>query len=121
MAFYLEKDYFEDVELFNLVQQVMSGDLTLHWYDAKTERVRLAPRDPARGLTYADCNVGSYGYDQLPELLRTHYRMAPRGAELWGKLPDLGYTVNRKDEVCADNIATHIEEAQSRHWTHALE
>ena len=39
MAFYLEKDYFEDVELFNLVQQVMSGDLTLHWYDAKTERV----------------------------------------------------------------------------------
>ena len=114
MAFYLEKDYFEDVELFNLVQQVMSGDLTLHWYDAKTERVRLTPRDPARGLTYADCNVGSYGYDQLPELIRTNYSMAPRGAELWGKLPDLGYTVNRKSDVWADNVVALYEEAKAR-------
>ena len=59
MAFYLEKDFFEDVELFNLVGKVMSGDLTLHWYDAKTERVRISPKDPVRGLTYEDCNTGS--------------------------------------------------------------
>ena len=121
MAFYLEKDYFEDVELFNLVQQVMSGDLTLHWYDAKTERVRLTPRDPARGLTYADCNVGSYGYDQLPELIRTNYSMAPRGAELWGKLPDLGYTVNRKSDVWADNVVALYEEAKARRWAPAVD
>ena len=121
MAFYLEKDYFEDVELFNLVQQVMSGDLTLHWYDAKTERVRLTPRDPARGLTYADCNVGAYGYDQLPELIRTNYSMAPRGAELWGKLPDLGYTVNRKSDVWADNVVALYEEAKARRWAPAVD
>jgi len=51
MAFYLEKDFFEDVELFNLVGKVMSGDLTLHWYEAKTEQVRVSPKNPVRGLT----------------------------------------------------------------------
>lgn len=121
MAFYLEKDYFEDLELFHLTQRVMSGELTLHWYEAKTERVRVTPRQPARGLTYEDCNVGSYSYDQLPDLVRTNYSMAPRGAELWGKLPDLGYTVNRKSDVWADNVAALYEEAKSRRWAPAVD
>src|SRR5215813_4313229 len=110
MAFYLEKDFFEDVELFNLTQQVMTGNLTLRWFDPKTERVRPFPKNPARGLTYEDCNVGSYSYDRLPELIRNNYSMAPRGSELWGKLPDLGYTINRKSEVWADNVAARSEE-----------
>jgi hypothetical protein len=120
MAFYLEKDYFEDVELFNLTQKVMSGDLTLRWFNPQTERVRLFPKNPARGLTYEDCNVGSYGYDQLPELIRNNYSMAPRGAELWGKLPDLGYTINRKSDVWADNAPVLYEEAKTRRWAPAV-
>lgn len=121
MAFYLEKDYYEDVELFNLTQQVMSGNLTLQWYNAKTERVRVTPKDPVRGLTYEDCNVGSYSYDRLPELIRHNYSMAPRGSELWGKLPDLGYTVNRKSDVWADNVAVLYEEAKARRWAPAVD
>jgi len=121
MAFYLERDYFEDVELFNLVGKVMSGDLTLSWYDAKTERVRISPKDPVRGLTYEDCNVGSYSYDRLPDLIRNNYSMAPRGSELWGKLPDLGYTINRKSDVWADNIAALYEEAKTRRWAPAVD
>jgi hypothetical protein len=121
MAFYLEKDYFADIELFNLTQQVMRGELTLHWYDANTERVRVTPRQPARGLTYEDCNVGSYSYDQLPDLIRHNYSMAPRGAELWGKLPDLGYTVNRKSDVWAENVAALYEEAKTRRWAPAVD
>jgi hypothetical protein len=121
MAFYLEKDFFEDVELFNLVNKVMSGDLTLHWYEAKTEHVRVSPKNPTRGLTYEDCNVGSYSYDRLPEQIRTNYSMAPRGSELWGKLPDLGYTVNRKSDVWADNVAALYEEAKSRRWAPAVD
>src|SRR5262245_13215166 len=121
MAFYLEKDFFEDVELFNLVTKVMSGDLTLHWYDAKTERVRISPKDPSRGLTYEDCNIGSYSYDRLPELIRTNYSMAPRGSELWGKLPDLGYTINRKSDAWADNVAALYEEAKTRRWAPAVD
>lgn len=121
MAFYLEKDFFEDIELFNLTQKVMSGDLTLRWFDPQTERVRLFPKDPARGLTYADCNVGSYSYDRLPELIRNNYSMAPRGSELWGKLPDLGYTINRKSDVWSENAAALYEEAKTRRWAPAVE
>jgi hypothetical protein len=121
MAFYLEKDFFEDVELFNLTQQVMSGNLSLHWLEAKTERVRVFPKEAARGLTYEDCNVGSYGYDRLPELIRNNYSMAPRGSELWGKLPDLGYTINRKSEVWSDNVAALYEEAKTRRWAPAVD
>ncbi len=121
MAFYLEKDFFEDLELFNLTQQVMTGNLTLRWFDPKTERVRVFPKNPARGLTYEDCNVGSYSYDQLPELIRNNYSMAPRGSELWGKLPDLGYTINRKSDVWADNVAALYEEAKARRWAPAVE
>lgn len=121
MAFYLEKDFFEDVELFNLTQQVMSGNLTLRWLNPNTERVRLFPKNPTRGLTYEDCNVGSYGYDRLPELIRNNYSMAPRGSELWGKLPDLGYTINRKSDVWSDNVAVLYEEAKTRRWAPAVE
>jgi hypothetical protein len=121
MAYYLEKDFFEDVELFNLTQQVMSGNLTLRWFNPKTERVRLFPKDPTRGLTYEDCNVGPYGYDRLPELIRNNYSMAPRGSELWGKLPDLGYTINRKSDVWSDNVAALYEEAKTRRWAPAVD
>ncbi len=121
MAFYLERDFFEDAKLYELTQKVLSGNLTLHWLDPQTERVRCRPKDPRRGLTYEDCNVGSYGYDRLPERIRYNYSMAPRGAELWGPLPDLGYTVNRKSDVWADNVATLYEEAKSRRWSPAVD
>jgi len=121
MAYYLEKDFFEDVEMFNMVQKVMQGDLTLRWYEADTEQVRLFPKDANRGLTYEDCNVGSYSYDRLPEFIRNNYSMAPRGSELWGKLPDLGYTLNRKSEVWSDNVATLYEEAKTRRWAPAVD
>jgi hypothetical protein len=121
MSFYLEKDYFADEELFNLVNQVMAGNLTLHWFDAKTERVRAVPRDTQRGLTYDDTNVGSYGYDAIAETLRDKYTMAPRGSEIWGRLPDLGYTINRKSDVWADEVARLYEEAKSRRWAPAVD
>jgi hypothetical protein len=121
MSYFAEKDYFEDPELFALTQRVMSGDLTLTWWNAKTERVRAEVRDPRRGLTYADCNLGSYGWDEIPELVRDKYSMAARGAEIWGKLPDLGYTLNRKSDVWADNVAALYEEAKARRWTPAID
>jgi hypothetical protein len=121
VSFYLEKDYFADEELFELVSQVMQGNLTLHWFDAKTERVRATPRDPSRGLTYDDTNLGSYGFDAIPEILRDRYTMAARGSELWGRLPDLGYTINRKSDVWADDVAALYEEAKSRRWAPAID
>ena len=121
MAFYFEKDFFEDPELLELVQRVMEGNLTLHWWDAHTERVKVAPREPARGLTYDDCNVGTYGWDSLPDLLRGRTSMAARGSETWGRLPDLGYTINRKSDVWSPNVAALYEEAKSRRWAPAVD
>jgi len=121
VSFYLEKDYFADEELFNLVSQVMQGNLTLHWFDAKTEPVRAVPSDPQRGLTYDDTNIGSYGYDAIAETLRNKYTMAPRGSEIWGRLPDLGYTINRKSDVWSENVARLYEEAKSRRWAPAVD
>jgi hypothetical protein len=121
VSYFAEKNYFEDQALMELVQRVMSGDLTLTWWDAKTERVRAEVGDPRRGLTYADCNLGSYGWDEIPEFVRDRYSMAARGSEIWGKLPDLGYTVNRKSDVWADNVAELYEESKSRRWVPAID
>jgi hypothetical protein len=121
MAYFAEKDYFEDQELLELTQRVMSGDLTLTWWNAKTERVRAQVHDPRRGLTYADCNLGSYGWDAIPEFVRDKYSMAARGSEIWGRLPDLGYTLNRKSDVWADNVAELYEESKARRWVPAID
>src|SRR6185295_11888765 len=49
------------------------------------------------------------------------YTMAPRGAELWGRLPDLGYTINRKSDVWSDDVARLYEESKSRRWAPAID
>ncbi len=121
MTYYARKDFFEDEGIFTFVERMMSGELTLSWYHAKTEPARCRPADPRRGLTYADCNVGSYGYDAIPEFVRGKNSMAARGSELHGDLPDLGYVVNRKSEVWAANTVALYEEAKSRRWTPAID
>lgn len=121
MSFYLEKDYFEDPALFELVQRVMQGNLTLHWYDAKTERVRAVPLDSRRGLTYDDVSLGSYSYQSIPEIVRRNCSMAARGSEIWGRVPDLGYEINRKSDVWSDDVAALYEEAKSRRWAPAID
>ncbi|TMA53818.1 MAG: hypothetical protein E6J76_03435 [Deltaproteobacteria bacterium] len=121
MSYYAEKDFFDDPALLELVQQVLSGNLTLKWYEVETTRVRARPADPARGLTYQDCNLGPYGYDAIPEFLRDRYSMAARGSVLVEKLPDLGYTINRRSDVWADNVAELYEEAKARRWAPAVD
>lgn len=120
MAYFAEKNYFEDQELMELVQRVMSGDLTLTWWDAKTERLRARVHDARRGLTYGDCNLGSYGWDDIPEFVRDRYSMAARGSEIW-ESSHLGYTVNRKSDVWADNVADLYEESKARRWVPAVD
>jgi hypothetical protein len=121
MSYFGRKNFFEDEELIALQQRVFSGDLTLSWWDAKTERAHCTPHDPRRGLTYDDCNIGSYGYTNLPEFVRDNYSMAARGSELVPGLPDLGYTINRKSDVWSDNVAALYEEAKARRWVPAVD
>jgi len=121
MAYFAEKDFFDDPELLELTQRVFSGELTLSWYDSPTEKVACRPADVARGFTYADCNVGTYGYDGLPEFIRNNYSMAARGSQIVPGLPDLGYTINRKSDVWSDNVGALYEESKARRWTPAID
>src|SRR5580698_6005994 len=97
----------------------MEGHLGLHWYEAKTERIAGRPSDPKRGLTYQDLNVGTYGYTDIPEDVRTSQSMVSRGSEKVGKLPDMGYVVNRKSDVWSDNVAELYEAVKARRWVPA--
>jgi hypothetical protein len=121
MAYFAEKNFFEDEALIELTQKVFSGQLTLNWYDSPTEKVACKPANSERGFTYQDCNVGSYGYDQLPEFVRKNYSMAARGSQMVPGLPDLGYTINRKSDVWSENVAALYEEAKARRWTPAVD
>jgi len=121
MAYFAEKNFFEDPELYELTQRVFAGELTLNWYNARTEKVSCKPLNPERGFTYEDCNVGSYGYSGLPEFVRDNYSMAARGSEKVPGLPDLGYTINRKSDVWSDNVAALYEEAKARRWAPAVD
>jgi hypothetical protein len=121
VAFYADKDYTQDQEVLEAMQAVMQGNLTLHWFDAKTEKIKGKPGDPERGLTYQDLDIGSYGYSKIPEHVRNNQSMVARGSELWGKLPDMGYLVNRKSDVWSDNVAELYEEAKARRWTPAVD
>lgn len=121
MAYFAEKNFFEDIELIELTQKVFSGELTLGWYHSPTEKVACKSANSTRGLTYDDCNVGSYGYSQLPEFVRRNYSMAARGSEMVPGLPDLGYTINRKSDVWSDNVAALYEEAKARRWAPAVD
>jgi len=116
MAYYAEKDFFADDRLIELVTDILNGNLTLEWFEVETARLQAKPADPARGLTYQDCNLGPYGYDAIPELVRNRNSMASRGSVLVPKLPDLGYTINRKSDVWSDNVCALYEEAKSRRW-----
>ncbi len=119
MAYYAPIDFLEDKAFLDGFRRRRRGELTLDWMDARTERVKCQPKDPKRGLTYMDIDVGSYGIDALPEILRDHRSMAPRGAELPPELPDMGYLVNRKSDVWADNILHLLEEGKTRQWNAA--
>ena len=121
MAFYADKDYTEDQAVLEAANQVMQGNLGLHWYDANTEKIKGKPSDLRRGLTYQDLDIGSYGYSSIPENVRTSQSMVARGSEKWGKLPDMGYVVNRKSDVWSDNVVQLYEEDKARRWTPAVD
>lgn len=121
MAFYAYKDYTEDQQVLEAMNQVMAGNLGLAWFNVNTEKIKGHASDPSRGLTYDDLNIGSYGYSDLPEHLRTSQSMVARGSDRSGKLPDMGYVVNRKSDVWSDNVSPLYEESKARRWAPATD
>ena len=116
MAYYARKDFVNNPELTDKSVEILKGNPTFDWMDLEIERVRCRPSNPDRGLTYDDTNVGSYGWDQIPEKIRHNFSMAPRGSVMPPGLPNLGYDINRKSEVWSANAPELYEEAKARHW-----
>ncbi|HEY6419397.1 MAG TPA: hypothetical protein VIX59_10365 [Candidatus Binataceae bacterium] len=121
MAFYADKDYTVDQSAMDAANEVMQGNLSLRWFDAKTEKIKGKPSNAKRGLTYQDLDIGSYGYTAIPEDVRRSQSMVARGSEKWGVLPDMGYVVNRKSDVWSDNVTQLYEEAKARRWAPAVD
>jgi hypothetical protein len=90
------------------------GELDLQWLrDTNSEWGVKA--EPSRvGLTLDDIAIGTYG--EIPDEPRRR-TMAPRGSDIDADVPDMGYTINTKAEVWADNVMSLYEEAVSRQWS----
>ncbi len=117
MSYLSTTDFFEDKDFVDRYQYTLrTGELDLSWMNAATEKVQCEPQNPRRGLTFRDLDVGTYGFTDMPELIRENRSFAPRGAEIPAGVPDLQAEVNRKSEVWAYNIEGYYEEAMSRQW-----
>jgi hypothetical protein len=121
VAFYADRDYTEDETVLEAAAKVMRGELTLHWFNPDTEHIKTRPSDPRRGLTFTDIDIGSYGHSQVPEHVRHSQSMAARGSDKSGKMPDMGYVINRKSDVWSDNVLDLYEEAKARRWVPATD
>ena len=105
MAYIAPRDFSSDTEIFAKVMKTLGGDLDLGWMGSIRERIAARPSQEKRGLTLDDINRGGYGPDRIPEIVRSNFSMAPRGAILPAGLPSLGYRLNRKSEVWSDQAA----------------
>ena len=93
-----------------------SGTPDLGWMSNMAEwGVRAKPGN--LGLRLKDIAIGSYGI--VPDHGSEHKSMAPRGAVIPEGLPSLGFTLNEKAEVWAENAAELYEEAVARQWSSA--
>ena len=117
MAYLATRNFLEDKDFVDKWLYTMrTGELDLSWMNANTEKVKPHEANPRRGLTYRDLDIGSYGFTNMPEKVRTNRSYAPRGAEITDGLPDAQPWVSRKSEVWAFNTESYYEEAVTRQW-----
>jgi len=117
MSYYGSTDYLASPDFVLRMKDIRKGNLDLGWMKAGTEQVKINAESPRRGLTFLDCNRGSYGYDALPEVPRGPRGAAPRGASYEvDAQADLSPELNRKSDVWAYKVASFYEEAMSRQW-----
>lgn len=120
MAYYGTEDYLENQEFTDRLKAIFRGDLGLEWMKPAGEGVgaihELPVQVPPGRFSYANINVGAYGYEALPDYIRVNRSLAPRGARRPEGLPDFQPTVNDRDEVWGYNVVPLYEEAKTRQW-----
>ena len=84
------------------------------WLRGAKSEWGIKPKPGPRGLTMIDIATGTYG--DVPD--NPKYRtMAPRGCDVDPSTPDMGYILNKKSDVWADNVVELYEEAVARQWS----
>ena len=117
MSYYGTNDYSYNSDFALRVRDMKKGNLDLGWLDHAREKFEVRPRDPRRGLEVADCEVGPYAIEAIPDIVRDNRGLAPRGAILpAGYQPDLGPDLNKRTDVWAYRVQRYWEEAVSRQW-----
>jgi hypothetical protein len=84
------------------------------WLRGAPSEWGVRPKPGPRGLTMNDISVGTYGH--VPEHAERR-SMAGRGSTVEGDVPDMGYILNKKSDVWADNVRELYEEAVARQWS----
>ena len=84
------------------------------WLRGARSEWGVRPKPGPRGLTMMDIATGTYG--EVPDH-PTHRSMAPRGADVDPHTPDMGYILNAKSDVWAENVLELYEEAVARQWS----
>jgi len=92
----------------------MGAPLDWAWLRGAKSEWGVRPKPGPRGLTMLDIAVGSYAQ---PDDQPSHRSMAPRGADVDPDTPDMGYILNSKSDVWADNVVELYEEAVARQWS----
>jgi hypothetical protein len=92
----------------------MGVPLDWAWLRGAPSEWGIHPKPSARGLTMNDISVGSYG--EVPERA-IRRSMAGRGSTVEGDAPDMGYILNKKSDVWAENVRELYEEAVARQWS----
>ena len=96
------------------IDELNAGRYDLRWLHDQVPTWGVRASLSARGLTLMDINKA---YAGEPDDVAPTDSMAPRGAILDTEYPGMGYTMNSKYEVWADNVAELYEEAVSRQWS----
>jgi hypothetical protein len=92
----------------------LGAPLDWKWLRGAKSEWGVRPKPSPRGLTMLDIAVGSYG--EVPD--EPKYRtMSPRGADIDADTPDMGYILNKKSDVWAENVLELYEEAVARQWS----
>lgn len=92
----------------------MGAPLDWAWLRGARSEWGVHPKPSPRGLTLLDVAVGSYG--DVPDH-PTGRSMAPRGADVDPGSADMGYILNNKTDVWAENVRELYEEAVARQWS----
>jgi len=91
--------------------------------NAATEKNLPTEANPRRGLTYRDLDVGSYGFTDVPEKVRSN-RSYARAAPKFPKACPIAAVVSRKSELWAFNTGELLRGSRQppveRHHRHPV-